>query len=219
MAEPERLTELEFDPVIELLPSRLSPGRAYPQGPEGDDPGAPTRYAAACMADAGVTGIDPGVGNVPTRLLTDPAVLGRIVRALCGEDWPPPTESVSALTGGVEAVGRGDTLFGPGCCADLADWVQWRDAAAATGDDWRMVWIGHPWVSARAAGGDLIVSGPHESDPPEPRWVVNRGLVAAAADRARAELEAFADRLAAALRDVPGAEAVGRLLAGLEKPA
>lgn len=221
MTEPERLTELAFDPVVELTPWAFSPDRPTPAGPSAQRPDDWYRYWLLCLADAGVTGLEPirpGSMFVPTRSLADPATLGRVVRVWSGEDLPPTPETASALYGGLAASSRGTDLFGPACCGDLKDWAEWRDVAGLTGAGWRIVWIGHPWVSVRPAGGDLLLTEPHEGDAPEPRWVVNRGLVAAAADRAREELEAFAGRLAVALGDVPDAGPVARILAGLDKP-
>lgn len=95
--------------------------------------------------------------------------------------------------------------------------AEWRDAASYRQPDWKMVWIGHPWISVRFEAGWLVFSEPHESESPVGRWAVNPEEFGRAVAVAEDELEDFARRLVPVLEAMGVAEAGGhaRRLAGL----
>lgn len=222
MADVQRLTELQLVPVIDLLPSQFS-DREPPETTDQNHRASWNRHWVDCLEEAGVTGLAPVAPDsflVPVAALAELATLERVVGKLAGSDDRADPDAASALSGGFALVSGGAVLIEPNCCSDLKDWGEWRGAAALTGPEWRMVWIGHPWLSARADGPDLILAGPHESEAPEPRWVLDRRLIPPAVDRAVRELEQFADRLTVVLlgadaRTGPTARALARRLAGL----
>lgn len=221
MADLERVTRLELVPVVEV-PAWAFSERPMPEGPSRDHRDAWARYWLECLADAGVIGLLPierGSMHVATSEFTDPVQIGQVLRRLVGPETLTDPEAASALYGGI-AVESGDhVLTEPHCCGDLADWTEWRSVVTHREAAWKIVWTGHPWLSARGEGDDLILSSPHESDAPEPRWVLDRGLIPPAVDAAVAELESFASRIAAALLDADGngshAVRIARILAGL----
>lgn len=108
-------------------------------------------------------------------------------------------------------------LIEPTCCGDLGNLSEWREAAAYRQSAWKMLWIGHPWISVRFGEGRLVFSEPHESDAPAARWAVNPGELGRAVAAAEAELEDFARRLEPVLDAMGVAEArrTARSLAGL----
>jgi hypothetical protein len=137
------------------------------------------------------------------------------VEALSDPDASP------VLSGGL-ALRRpdsGEVLVEPGCCSDLGDLADWRAAARHREAEWRMVWIGHPWVSVRYRQPWLVLSQAHESAEPEERWAFRPDHLERALAVAAAELESFAGRLAAVLPllGYPGEPlSLARRLAGLQ---
>jgi hypothetical protein len=220
VADLERLTDLELVPVVEVRAWAFSE-RVTPQGPSRSHREMWHRYWLDCLADAGITGlqpIEPGSMHVAASTFADPGKLRQVLQRLLEPEALTDPEAASSLDGGVALVSDGRILTVPNCCSDLDDWTEWQPVA---NDDanWRILWIGHPWLSIRAEGSDLVLSKPHESDAPEPRWVFERELVAPAVEAAVAELESFANYLATALLDSAGngphANRIARTLAGL----
>ena len=217
----ERVTELELVPVVEVRAWAFS-DRELPQGPSRDHREEWARYWVDCLADAGVFGlspVEPGSMHVATRAFSNPITLGRVLRRLVEAGDLSDPEAAGPLYGGFAMLSNGAVLSEPSCCGDLGDWTDWRAVANYRDPAWTMIWIGHPWLSARAEGDDLILSGPHESDTPEPRWIIERNLIAPAVDAALVELESFAGCIANALLDAAGngthTVAIARALAGL----
>ena len=109
-------------------------------------------------------------------------------------------------------------LVAPTCCSDLGNLSEWRDAAGYREPEWRMLWIGHPWLSIRYEGNLLVLSERHESDTPSGRWAVDAGVLDRAVDAAEVELERFSRRLEQVLTDLGSGDRARRLarsLAGL----
>lgn len=110
-----------------------------------------------------------------------------------------------------------NVLIEPGCCADLGCVANWRDIVGLRQAERQTVRIGHPCLSAFYRAPHLIISGPHESEPPMARWAVCPGQLQVAVAAAETELERFAGQIAGAL--LAGYEAdcrrIGRKLAGL----
>lgn len=222
MADLERLTDLELVPVVEVTAWSFSE-RPMPEGPSRAHPDAWLRYWLDCLADAGVTGlspIKPGSMNVAVGQFTNLGNLARILDRIVGSEALVAPDGPGALSGGFAVVTGGRVLIEPNCCCDLANWKDWQRAADCRETQWEMLWIGHPWLSVRSVGDDLILSKPHESSEPVPAWIFDRNLIAPALATARSELECFAQRLAQSLLaagNVPDAVGVARTLAGLPR--
>lgn len=91
-------------------------------------------------------------------------------------------------------------LVEPGCCADLGDSANWREAAGHRTAEWRMLWIGHPWLSVKYQAPWLILSDLHESEsPPQMRWAVSPEGLLKAVVNAENELERFAQQISPVL--------------------
>lgn len=220
------LPDVSLIPAVELEPDLFATqDRPLPflSGRESDED--LLRYWLDSLADAGIRGLTPlrpDSWHVPTRQLTDPDVLQRVLAAVI-EDWgglevltDPGRNAV--LEGGLALVSGGALLAEPTCCVDLGCVADWRKAAEYRGADWRMLWTGHPWLSVRFEGGALILSEPHESNEPAGRWAIRPDLLAQAVAVAEAELEDFARRLVEPLKALGVKEGTGeiaRTLAGL----
>ena len=226
MSPPVVLESVELVPVLEVEPQRFATrDRAWPPGSRYELPDEWHRYWLDSLADAGVVGLEPlapGSDHVPTAALAAP-VLETVLRAVIGH-WSG-VETLSdpdgdpVLNGGL-ALRRpgGPVLVEPGCCSDLRTLSDWREAAGYRGAGWKVVWIGHPWVSVRYQEPWLVLSQRHEGEDPADRWAVRSDELRRAVAAAGAELGRFVACLAALLpalgyREAP--EPMARRLAGL----
>jgi hypothetical protein len=220
------LREFQLIPVLELEPWRFSTGeRPRPSGSIFETREGWARYWLDCLADSGVTGLIPlypGCWHVLVRELDDDETLLKILRTHLREEGdseaPIDVEESPALGGGLALFSKGELLVEPTCCSDLGNISEWRDAAGYRGSEWRILWIGHPWLSVRYEGRWLVISEPHESNLPSARWAVDLDLLGGAVDAAEVKLEGFARRLEQALVDLGSGDRARRLarhLAGL----
>jgi hypothetical protein len=183
------------------------------------------RYWLDSLADSGIVGLVPlwlGSWLVPTRQFTDPAILRKLLAATLqdsgGQEALADPDDKPALDGGLALHQGAELLAEPTCCGDLGNWSEWRESKEYRGSDWRMLWIGHPWLSVRFEGELLVLSEPHESAAPTARWFVRPADLDRAVDAAIAELKDFADRLRPVVAAVAGsdrADTIAWQLAGL----
>jgi hypothetical protein len=220
------LHDLELVPVIELAPSRFSArSRPLPSGSGGEMPGEWGRYWSKSLADSGITGLRPlrpGSWHVPTSHLVDlptlEKILGAIMRDRGGLEALSDPDTVFVLDGGLALRCDTEVLVKPTCCSDLGNLTDWREAAGYRGTEWTVLWIGHPWLSVRFEDGWLVLSEPHESEPPVGRWAVGPDVLGMAITAAEVELGDFARMLERALMSLGSgdrAEGLVRRLTGL----
>lgn len=221
MADLERITELELVPVVELASWSFSE-RPSPEGPSRANPDAWFRHWLDCLADFGITGLSPiqaGSMHVAVSEFIDLGKLAQVLARLVEAEALSAPDGPGVLSGGFAVVTEGRVLVEPSCCGDLGNWNDWQSAALCRKAEWEILWIGHPWLSIRSEGDDLIVSAPHESSEPVPTWILDRHLIAPALTRTRTELECFAQRLAQSLyasgNNISDLTNVARALAGL----
>jgi hypothetical protein len=95
----------------------------------------------------------------------------------------------------------------------------WKEAIAYRQPDWKMLWIGHPWLSVRFDRERLLLSEPHESDSPLAKGSISPEELGRAVTAAEDELEDFARRMEPVLHEMGVAEVRrnARRLAGLEE--
>jgi hypothetical protein len=227
MSELTVLDAVELMPVIELTPGTFSTHeRSSPSGSGLDLPEEWNRYWLDSLADSGVVGLNPirlWSWLVPTRQLTDAVVLNRILTVLVRE-WGGPDvfsdpDMKPVLNGGLALRNNDDLLVAPTCCSDLGNLSDWKQALEYRQSSWKMLWIGHPWLSVRFDGKRLVLSDLHESDSPVARWTISHEDLGRAVAEAEAELEVFAQRLevtVAAFNTKEDAVRASRRLAGLE---
>jgi hypothetical protein len=146
-------------------------------------------------------------------------ILTMIVRGWGGPEALTDPDANRVLNGGLALCSGGEVLVKPACCGDLGNLSEWREAAAYRQSDWRIVWVGHPWVAVRFEDGRLLVSEPHEHGTANAmaRWSIKPDELGFAVAAAEVELDEFANRLQQVLADmrVPEASLVSRKLAGL----
>jgi hypothetical protein len=206
---------VELVPVVEFAPSIFSSAdRTSPTRGGWEDPNGWDDYWRASLADAGVTGLDPvrvGSWCVPAAHITNAAVLDVFVEKVLRERLHVPAEELemvvetplAVVPGGHALIHDGTVVVEPQCCCDLTNLSEWRDAAAYRGADWRMLWIGHPWVGVRFRGELLEMTEPgalEEGDhPAEARYAIDPGRLRAAISRAALPTRSFQRRLLAAV--------------------
>ncbi len=220
------LRDVQLIPVLELEPWGFSTSdRPSPSGSGLEMPEAWGRYWLDCLADSGIivlSPLRPASWHVPVHEIGDPETLEKIVRSHVrdagGIEAPTEADEIPILSGGLALLSKGEVVIEPTCCADLGNLSEWRAAAGYRKSEWRMLWIGHPWLSVRYEGRSLVISEPHESDTPSGRWTVDAGVLDRAVVAAEVELERLYRRLERALMSLGAADRAGRLarrLAGL----
>jgi hypothetical protein len=200
------LDGIELIPVLKFEPYNFGvDDRPMPSRPYKDMPEEWYRFWLESLADSGITGLMPverGSWHVPTSEFTDPAVLRRVLevifRNLEEAGFSIDLECLP-LDGGLALRCQSQVLIEPGCCADLGDVAGWRRAAGYRRAEWENVSNGHPWVSVRYDGPRLIISGPHQGEPPTPRWAVHPDQLQFAVVAAEVELDRFARQVTAAM--------------------
>ncbi len=216
---------IQLIPVLELEPFKFSAeNRKSPSGAL-CDPDEWFRYWSVSLADSGITGLQPlrhGSWHVPIVNFDDSNNLQRFLEKTF-QDWggidslsDPDCKPV--LDGGlVLRCSSSNTFIEPGCCADLGDFRNWKDAVTYRGSDWQMLWIGHPWISVRYQSPWLVLSDPHESSTPTDRWAVIPEELNRAVNDANTDRERFSREIAGMLRTLvygEGSKVMGRKLCG-----
>ena len=206
----ETLDAVELIPVLELVPTTFSQGgRKFD---DYDDRGLPDPcgdYWRDSLADSGIVGLTPiplGSWFIPVAEFQSPVMIARYLAVIIGEwggaesfaepDWEP------VLNGGLVLRAGGEILITPQCCVSLADVKPWRDAAESRDEAWKMLWIGHPWISSRFDADSVILSDLHEGKSPKARYAVHPAELARAVAAAESELDAFAARMHPALAEL-----------------
>ncbi len=207
---PESLPdEVDLVPVIELRPERFDTEDRRPPRTNWDrDPKGWRRYWSSCLADSGIVGIEAVHGMlVPVSELSE-ADLAKICEKHFEEgDWNVEPEVLGPLEGGYVLRSRGSVHIVPTCCGDLDDLYDWERAVRHCGSEWRMLWIGHPWVSIKTDGDRFVLSEPHEDDAgAKPRLTVSQEALTQAVARAREQRDRFRVRLVPALEKVIASE-------------
>ncbi|WP_437313235.1 hypothetical protein [Sorangium sp. So ce385] len=210
---------LRLVPVVELEPGRFGSAPHPSSGPwtatESDS------YWRACLRGGGLVGVDPivpGSWFVAIDALTSQDALITVLRAHLGDSVPADDE-VGALSGGLALVDDVEVLLLPTCCGDLGDLEHWRTAAHRSAEAPETLWIGHPWLTAWYDAPMLHLREESEHGiPAQPReLVVNPELLQRAVRLAAQELDVFSERVASALRHIPGvidARATAKILVG-----
>jgi hypothetical protein len=223
------LDGIELIPVLEMEPFKFAKQtRELPSGTSREVPDEWFHYWSDSLADSGITDLHPlcrGSWHVPTANFDGSGNLQRFLDKTF-QDWggidslsDPDCEPV--LNGGLALrCSSSDVLIEPGCCADLGDACNWKEPAGYRGAEWKMLWIGHPWLSFRYREPWLVLSERHESNDPVERWAVSPDELNRALDNAMIGLERFAGELARLLpllghRGDP--VKMAHKLAGLEK--
>lgn len=216
-------------PVVELEPSTFSSrSRTLPSGSGLEVPEEWFCYWRDSLADSGVTGLRPlrpSSWHVPTTEFASAAMLETVL-AFIFQRWggievlsDPDCQPV--LNGGLALCGAsGEVVITPGCCADLGDAKNWKEASEYRNNEWQMLWIGHPWLSIRYESPWLVISEPTESASPSDRWAISPDELHDAVEGAEAELESFARRIAQVLLSLSyngDSNSMARQLAGVEE--
>jgi hypothetical protein len=195
---------LRLRPVLELAPTRFA------EVPYPDDPGLShteraDRYWRAAMRAAllDVEPVRPASWFVYADAIASPEPLRSVLRAhFAAGDPPGDLEEVGALAGGLALLDDGAVVLLPTCCGDMGNLSEWRETATYREPDPRMVWIGHPWLSAWYESGALMIREEQEYHQPVTPMLlrVQPDALLAAVERAEDEVEGLRQRIASELR-------------------
>ncbi|HET6247077.1 MAG TPA: hypothetical protein VFE47_05200 [Tepidisphaeraceae bacterium] len=200
MPNIRNVDNIELVPVLTLEPSTFSkPERRMP-----DDPAAWQQHWLDSLADSGIEGLKPireSFTHVATTEFSEPKVLQRVLFKLFDrwgglENLLDP-ECNPVLSGGLALCSAGELLMEPQCCSDLANLSEWQDAVQYQGDQWKMLWIGHPWLMIRFWKGRYELESHEEGKvTPVDLWSVGADDLRKAVIDARAEQQRFACAMA-----------------------
>ena len=207
MQEVVELRGVRLTPVIELEPGTFSKqDHSMPSGSAKEMPDEWGEYWRDSLADSGVSGISPivpGSWHVSTSDLTS-SQLEKVLRVILDE-WGGISslndpDSRPVLNGGLALRSDEQGVFiEPTCCSDLGNTANWKEAASFEGEQWEMLWIGHPWLSMKLQKPWLLLSDLHETDDPVERWAVKPDELSRAVAAAEDELSRFSKMIASVL--------------------
>ncbi len=190
---------MQLVPVIELsVFDFAAEDKTFPSGSRVDQPAEWRHLWFDVMKSAGLTGLEPlpGTDLVPIERIVDASMIRTIIAGELRVQGPwGDIDEVSPINGGYVWRHEGTQLL-PGCCADLGNLNEIRDALRIKAGSWEMVWMGHPWVYARVNGGRLEISPPTEGNAPTDQPLLfdlefaDVELAIAAAERVATEFQA-----------------------------
>jgi len=200
------LQDIELIPVLKFEPFQFAAeGRSPPFGFYERMPEEWHRHWVESLADSGIRGVMPverGSWHVPTSEFTDLALLRRVLEVIF-QNMEEAGFSIDLdclpLLGGLALRQSRTVLIEPGCCADLGAIAGWREAVGYRQAEWQDVSNGHPSVSVRYDAPRLIISSPHQGEPPTARWAVHPDQLQVAVVAAEFELDRFASQVTAAM--------------------
>lgn len=178
-------------------------------------------YWKECLSDSGIYSLKPLENSwyVPIRFIPNDVMkiyLSLLIENL-GTDFE--IDLIGAIGGGYVLSEGGKVLVWPGCCSDLSTISQWEIASEYKGETWKEIWIGHPCVSVRFDGKNLVISKPHEpGDRIDNLYIstlINPEVLQDCIERVKYEVRSFFSRLEPILEVLfPGIlpEVISRLL-------
>lgn len=203
MPSTAELRRIQLIPVIELEPMTFSTRfHSMLMEANGKDADELDHCWRASLADSGISGIDPifpGSWLVCTSDVTSTKLVN-ILRVIIDKrggvsslNNPSPK---SVLSGGLALMSdEQGILIEPTCCGDLGDIANWKEASTYEGEEWKMLWIGHPWLSMKFQKPWLLLSDLHESCDPVERWAVMPHELMQSVHAAEAELIRFSKQI------------------------
>lgn len=228
MSDVVELSDIQLIPVLEAEPWTFSTGvHSAPQnGPAKKYYEEWDEYWRNSLAEVGLSGLDqitPGSWYVSTVQFTKPqleAFLQVIFEDWGGVNYLSEPDSQPLLNGGLamdtEELG---IIIEPTCCSDLGT-ANWKEAATFDGEEWKMLWIGHPWLYIKYEEPHLILSEPCESNGPAEKWKIKPDILQEAVRIAEAELLRFSkliEPILAGLDTGIDSTKISRQLVGLEE--
>lgn len=71
---------------------------------------------------------------------------------------------IMAFDGGIVLKIEDKILIQPNCCGDISNIEDWENIFKTPTSEWRMLWIGHPWVFCKRENGKVFFSEYTESN-------------------------------------------------------
>lgn len=157
---------IEFEPSLFAIKQRDSPLKSWDKLSE-----EWLIYWQECLSDRGILNFK-AIGNswlVALRDLFDKKNILNIFLNLLfqerfysddddeNEIFLKDLESYFCLAGEYVVFKDEIPIIYPQCCWDLSDLSEWEKAAKSNTDEWKSLWIGHPWLLYKSDGEKLII--------------------------------------------------------------
>ena len=206
-------------PVVELEPTRFGDVPFPSNSPWTAEQSA--AYWTACLRLGGIdlVPIQLGSWHVSLDAIVASKHLEQILGVLLGDGVPSDVDEIGPLSGGFALVDQGEVLIEPTCCGDLSNLESWRTAARQRAESAEMIWIGHPWLSAKYRSPLVYINEEEEYRSAKllRTFAVDPTSLTSAIVTAEAHLEAARDAVTLGVRNLVGdldPRAVASLLLG-----
>jgi hypothetical protein len=67
-------------------------------------------------------------------------------------------EQIGRISGGIVILENKISLIEPTCCGDIGNIKEWENIFEDQSNDWRQLWIGHPWLFYKKESGNVEFS-------------------------------------------------------------
>lgn len=115
------------------------------------------------------------------------------------EDRNPEEDIFYALYGGIAIKMDNQIVLEPQCCSDLNIVEEWKDELETITTEWKMFWIGHPWVYVRMIDGFVEFTDYEDNikklEDAKPKLKIAQSILAKAIEKIESELVIFEKRL------------------------
>ncbi|MCP4395850.1 MAG: hypothetical protein GY801_00870 [bacterium] len=195
------MTVLEFEPYDYSNGQRESPNALGSEDPEGWK-----QYWYDCLACSGITDLHPieNTWFVNIDEIQNSKTLNTyVVDYLKDIENKNDLDEYYPLSGGYIVQQHNILCVFPACCGDLSNLDEWKKAVAEKNDEWKMLWIGHPWVHYRTNGAYLELSEPSEAKAPisDKTYLIPKGELHRAIRNTEIKLAEFAGKVKKHLKD------------------
>lgn len=121
-----------------------------------------------CLADKKLDHLEAirkGAYLVDVNVLDDAELIEILKNALKNLDLDDDIEhQVCEICGGIAIQLNDEFLIEPTCCGDMGNLRAWEAIFEEVNEDWKQLWIGHPWVFYRYSLAHIEFSGYYEAD-------------------------------------------------------
>ncbi len=138
-----------------------------PNGSSKDLPYEWNKFWRRCISDRNIENlkaIKEGSYLVDITSIGDKELEVIIKNQLKEVDLADYKEQVSSICGGIVIKVDEEILLEPTCCGDIGNIQEWENIFEEKSDNWKQLWIGHPWIYYRMKGGIVELSDYYETN-------------------------------------------------------
>ena len=159
---------MELINTIEISPYDYANAEyEYPNGSSKDFPDEWDEFWKKCLADKNLENLKPikkgsylvNVNSIKNSELKE--ILKNELKEVELDDYE---EQVGKICGGIVIKTGGEIRIEPTCCGDIGNLHSWEKIFENMNQDWRQLWIGHPWVFYRVENEMVEFSDYYEAN-------------------------------------------------------